>query len=105
MEQYLEQNRYRINGRTAADAGGDDFMAWDLKKFYAEISNIYQKSLTDSDKLSKINVADFDPILNIKPLGRELRPSLLDVLAHHALDFYKTSAYGITMPREAFVSN
>lgn len=103
FNQYLSQNRYRINGRTATEAGGDDFMAWDLKRLYSEISKTFQQSLVDSDKLSKINVGTYDPILQIRPLGRELRPSLLDVLAHHALDFYKTSAYGITMPREAFV--
>ncbi|BAO55180.1 alpha-2-macroglobulin family protein [Nonlabens marinus] len=102
LEQYLSENRYRINNRTATEVSGDDFTAWDLKTFYAEISSIYQKSLADSDQLSKINVANFDPILQIKPLGRELRPSLLDVLAHHALDFYKTSAYGITMPKDNF---
>ena len=102
FQQYLDENRYRINNRTATEVSGDDFMAWDLKTFYAEISSIYQKSLADSDKLSKINVATYDPILQIKPLGRELRPSLLDVLGYHALDFYKTSAYGITMPRDAF---
>jgi TonB-dependent SusC/RagA subfamily outer membrane receptor len=102
LTQYLKENRWRINRRTSTDAGGDDFMAWDLKRMYTEISNIYQQSLTDSDRLSKVNVADYDPILHIKPLGRELRPSLLDVLAHRALEFYKTSAYGITMPKEAF---
>ncbi|PRP68033.1 alpha-2-macroglobulin family protein [Nonlabens agnitus] len=102
FEQYLQENRYRINNRTSTDAGGDDFMAWDLKRFYSEISDVFQKSLVDGDRLSKINVASYDPILHIKPLGRELRPSLLDVLAHHALEFYKTSAYGVTMPRENF---
>ncbi|SCY40384.1 TonB-dependent outer membrane receptor, SusC/RagA subfamily, signature region [Nonlabens sp. Hel1_33_55] len=102
LQQYLDENRWRINDRTNTEAGGDDFMAWDLKTFYSEISGVFQKSLADSDKLSKINIADYDAILQIKPLGRELRPSLLDVLAHHALDFYKTSAYGITMPRDNF---
>ncbi|WP_194850259.1 alpha-2-macroglobulin family protein [Nonlabens antarcticus] len=100
--QYLNQNRYRINGRTSVADGGDDFMAWDLKRFYSEISDIFQKSLYDADKLSKVKVSNYDPILQIKPLGRELRPSLLDILAHHALDFYETSAYGITMPKENF---
>ncbi|AZQ42867.1 alpha-2-macroglobulin family protein [Nonlabens ponticola] len=102
LEQYLTANRYRINNRTAMDDAGDDFKTWDIKTFYARLSDLFQASLEKSDKLAKVPAGDYDVIMNINPLSRKYRPSLLDILAQEALEFYKTSAYGITMPKDAF---
>jgi len=104
LNDYLSQNRWQIQNRTAGGVmDHSDFLTWDAKIFLAEISKHYQLSLKDSHKLSKIPVSDFSAILYARPLGREWRPTLLDLLAREALDFYKTGYNRLTTPKESYV--
>lgn len=103
LNDYVNQNRWKLQQRTAgATVNEDDFTTWDIKKFYAVISQQYELALKDRKRLGKTPVSEFDAILASRPLGRELRPTLLDLLSREALDFYKTGYYNMTKPKETY---
>ncbi|WP_298950348.1 MG2 domain-containing protein [uncultured Nonlabens sp.] len=104
LNDYVSQNRWKLQRRTAgATVDKNDFDTWDIKKFYEVISTHHKLALKDKEALGKLPVSEFAAVLNARPLGRELRPTLLDLLAREALDFYKTGYYGITRPKETYV--
>ncbi|MEP3969999.1 MAG: MG2 domain-containing protein, partial [Nonlabens sp.] len=104
LNDYVSKNRWKLQRRTAgATVDENDFETWDIKKFYDVISTHHKLALKNKEALGKLPVQEFAAILNARPLGRELRPTLLDLLAREALDFYKTGYYGITRPKESYV--
>ena len=104
LNDYVSQNRWKLQRRTAgATVDENDFETWDIKKFYDVISTHHKLALKEKEALGKLPVSEFAAILNARPLGRELRPTLLDLLAREALGFYKTGYYGITRPKETYV--
>ncbi len=104
LNEYSNQNRWKIQNRTSGGVQDlNDFLTWDAKTFYAQISKHYQLSLKDSKKLAQIPVSDYAAILYVRPLGRELRPTLLDLLAREALNFYKTGYNRLTTPKVSYV--
>ncbi|MFT7083474.1 MAG: TonB-dependent SusC/RagA subfamily outer membrane receptor [Nonlabens sp.] len=103
LNDYVDQNRWQIQNRTSGGVMDQkDFLTWDAKTFYAKISEQYQLSLKDRNKLGKLLVSDFSAILYDRPLGRELRPTLLDLLAREALGFFKTGYNSLTAPKESY---
>ncbi len=103
LNDYVNQNRWKLQRLTAgATVDENDFTTWDIKKFYAVISKQYDLALKDRKRLGKTPVSEFNAILGARPLGRELRPTLLDLLSREALDFYKTGYHNITKPKEIY---
>jgi hypothetical protein len=104
LNDYVAQNRWQIQNRTSGGVMDQkDFLTWDAKMFYAKISKQYQLSLTNINTLGKLPGSDFSAILFSRPLGRELRPTLFDLLAREALDFYKTGYNRLTVPKESYL--
>ncbi|MGB5555605.1 MAG: MG2 domain-containing protein [Flavobacteriaceae bacterium] len=52
--------------------------------------------------MKQIPVSKFDPILNKQKNSEEYRPFLYDLLAHTALEFYKSDENSITRPADKF---
>ncbi len=102
LDDYAKANQWRIRNRTAGVSEGDDFKAWDATRFYSEIHHHYQQSLAQPDKLVKIPLSDYSAIVGPIAPARVLRPSLLDILSHQALDFYKSGYLNLTKPKELF---
>ena len=102
--QYYQQNRYQFYNRTATDTKIDsvDFRTWDLTTLFNEISLHFEKSLTNPEELQKENLKDFEEILYQQEGSENFRPSLFDLLAHTALQFYKTDENSITRPADKF---
>ncbi|WP_047416313.1 alpha-2-macroglobulin [Cellulophaga sp. Hel_I_12] len=102
--QYFQQNRYLFYNRTetAEKVDSTDFRTWDLTTLFNEISIHFEASLQNSAALQKIKVSDFDVILNQQKNSEKYRPTLYDLLAHTALNFYKTSENSITRPAAKF---
>ncbi|MBS0028690.1 alpha-2-macroglobulin family protein [Chitinophaga sp. 22321] len=99
---YFQMNRYRFYNRTAiANDEGTDISTWGAEKLHQEITRSYQASLSDKALLEKTSLTPFDPII-IKGNTRELRSTLYDLLAHRALDYYKSGESGITNPANQF---
>lgn len=95
---YLQQNRYRLYSRTATDIqGGNDITTWTVDDFHRRISELYRASVKDEGLLERTGLNDWEPIL-IKGNSRRLRPSLYDILAFRALDYFASQEASINQP-------
>jgi TonB-dependent SusC/RagA subfamily outer membrane receptor len=102
--QYFKQNRYKFYNRsTTTDRPSDDFRTWDLNRLFNEIHVHFQKALHQPEVLQKIPLKTYESLL-IRVVKSELyRPTLFDLLAYGALDFYKTSESSINQPADKFI--
>lgn len=99
---YFQSNRYRLYNRTAiANEEGTDLSTWSGDKLHQEITTAYLSSLSDKALLEKTNITEFDPII-VPGNTRALRSTLYDLLAHRALDYFKSGESGITNPGNQF---
>ncbi|WP_212000116.1 alpha-2-macroglobulin [Chitinophaga sp. HK235] len=101
---YLQNNRYKYYNRTAiaAENPGPDISTWSLDYLHSQITAAYLASLADKTTLEKTAIGQFDPIL-VKGTGtRQLRPVLFDLLAHRALDYFKSGESALNKPANQF---
>lgn len=101
---YLRNNRYRLYNRTAIaeETGGKDITTWSQDYLHSQITAAYLASVADKAILQKTPVGDFDPILVKGTDTRQLRPVLFDLLAHRALDYFKSGENTLTKPVDQF---
>ncbi len=102
--QYFQQNRYQFYDRTKTETkvNPEDFRTWDLTTLFHEISSHFEASLKNKEGLQKTGLEDFKEILTDQTGSEIYRPTLFDVLAHTALQFYKTDENNITRPADKF---
>ncbi|WP_339838912.1 MG2 domain-containing protein [uncultured Maribacter sp.] len=102
--QYYQQNRYRFYNRTTTETKIDtvDFRTWDLDTLFKEIDHHFQASLENSSETQKLPISYLDEILYNEEETREYRPTIFDLLAHNALDFYTTNENTINKPADIF---
>ncbi|HEA21585.1 MAG TPA: alpha-2-macroglobulin [Pricia antarctica] len=102
--QYFQQNRYKFYDRTKTESKVDstDFRTWDLTTLFYEISAHFDASLKNKEKLQNTGLKAFKEIVHTQTDSEKYRPTLFDVLAHSALDFYKTDESDITRPADQF---
>jgi len=102
--QYYQNNRYRFNNRSEAQAiQEDDIETWSLEKIVDETLKQYKLSLSESEKSKAVSIDLYEPILNEgNTIGRKLRPTLYDFLAHRAIEFSGNEEASITRPSYAF---
>ncbi|MDO6471324.1 alpha-2-macroglobulin [Maribacter sp. 1_MG-2023] len=102
--QYYQQNRYRFNNRTktAVKVDSVNFRTWDLDTLFKEIDFHFTASLENASITQQLPISDFDTILEKNEENRKYRPTLFDVLAHTALQFYTTSENSINKPADSF---
>ncbi|WP_417856551.1 alpha-2-macroglobulin family protein [Xanthomarina gelatinilytica] len=102
--QYFQQNRYKFYNRTkvADKTVATDFRTWDLQTLFNEIQLHYQQSLKNKELLQQKDLTDYSSILNEQTNSKRYRPTLYDLLAHNALEFYQTHENSITKPAYKF---
>lgn len=101
---YYQQHRYEILERTTiAEKVGDDFEQWDASKFVAKVSSLYLQSIARGEALKAINIAQYDPVLVKGKHTRNLRPTLFDLLAFRAINFFENDEKDLTKPAFQFV--
>ncbi|MEO9069688.1 MAG: MG2 domain-containing protein, partial [Ginsengibacter sp.] len=99
---YFQQNRYRIYQRTnTVNFDKKDIITWTSDDLNKKIGELYIASLKDEKLLQQTKLDPFDAII-LKGNVRNLRPTLFDLLAHRALDYFKTDERNITRPAYAF---
>lgn len=105
--QYFQQNRYQFYNRThtATKIDSIDFRTWDLVALFNEINLHFKNSLKDPEALQKIKLQDYSELLDRQKGSETYRPTLFDLLAHTALDFYKSGENNITRPADKFEIN
>ncbi|WP_177230477.1 alpha-2-macroglobulin [Chitinophaga sp. CF118] len=101
---YLQQNRYKFYRRTAVENDTTtDVAAWSITRLNKEIATAYEGSLEQDAALKKIAIATYDAILEKGQNTRELRPTLYDLLAHRALDYFKSGEIMMSRPANQFI--
>ncbi len=102
--QYFQQNRYSFYDRTktADKVDSTDFRTWDLTTLFHEIRSHFEASMVNQEALQKTGLDEFQEILDDQPGSEIYRPTLFDVLAHAALQFYQTDENTITRPADLF---
>ncbi|HUS00851.1 MAG TPA: alpha-2-macroglobulin family protein [Chitinophagaceae bacterium] len=99
---FLQQNRYKFYNRTqTVDFKKDDILTWGLEDLHKKIGELYLTSLKEEKLLQQTRLEPLDAII-IKGNVRYLRPTLYDLLAHRALDYFKNNERDITKPAYAF---
>src|SRR5665647_462878 len=99
---YFQQNRYKLYQRTnTLNFDKKDIATWTTDDLHQKITELYLSSLKDEALLQQTKLEPFDAII-IKGNTRNLRPTLFDLLAHRALDYFKSDERDITRPAYAF---
>ncbi|CAL1520621.1 alpha-2-macroglobulin family protein [Chitinophaga sp. MM2321] len=100
---YLQNNRYKFYNRTAiANDESTDVSTWGLERLNREVAATYLASLSQRELLEKTTLAGYDPILIKGANTRSLRSSLYDLLAHRALEYFKSGEGNINKPTDQF---
>lgn len=103
-ENYFGANRYRLYSATNTENfKKEDIDTWTVTDFQNKISALYEASLSHP-ATKKISLEPFDAIIE-KGNVRELRPTLFDLLAHRALDYFKSTENEVLKPAYAFEIN
>ena len=100
--QYLQMNRWQFYDRSNTKGyDNKDISTWSIEQLYGKITDHFEKSLASSKLLMATKLDKFDPIL-IKGNARNLRPTLFDLLAFRALDYFRNDERYVTAPSYAF---
>lgn len=106
FQSYKENNRYKLYGRTAlSEEIGNDLTTWSIKKLNEKISSLYKASLQNENLLKATELKGLDAIIEKGINSRHLRPTLYDLLAHRALDYFMSSENDVTQPAYKFIIN
>ncbi len=100
---YFQRNRYKFYNRTIVENfKQNDISTWDLKKINDAIFSNYLLSLKNPEILKTTSLKDYDIILKKEDNSQHLRPTLFDLLAHRAIDFFKGDENSLTKPVNVF---
>ncbi len=103
--QYYQQHRWQLYNRTNTTGfKKDDISTWTTDDLHKKIGEFYLRSIKNSSILQQTKLAAYDAII-VKGNVRHLRPTLFDLLAHRALDYFKNDERDITKPAYAFEIN
>ncbi|WP_431211693.1 MG2 domain-containing protein [Puia sp. P3] len=94
--QWQLRNRSKTVNFVKADMG-----TWGADDFDSRIGGLYLASLQQQSLLASVKPADFNPIL-LKGNVPSLRPTLFDLLAHRALDYFTYNIAGTGAAADAF---
>ncbi len=100
---YYNSQRYLILQRTnVVDYELNDMATWDQKLFAEKIFGELNKSLENKTLLQNTLASVYEDILTKEDSLHIFRPSLFDILAHQALDFYKNDEFMSSRPAIRF---
>ncbi len=102
---YLQLNRWQFYNRTRTPSNNsDDIATWDIAKLHERINSHFNLSIHHSSLLQNTKLDQYNAIL-LKGNVRKLRPTLYDLLAHRALDYFRNDERYISRPAYAFSIN
>ncbi|WP_018626083.1 alpha-2-macroglobulin family protein [Niabella aurantiaca] len=101
-QNYFNRNRFRLYNRTNTTAFEKaDPATWTIDDFTRKISSLYLESLKNKKQLQQTKPEKYDALIS-KGNTRYLRPTLYDLLAFRALDYFKSAERTITQPAYKF---
>ncbi len=93
LQQYFRQHRWRIKRRKEIDnPDAKDLATWSEATLQDSIRSSYEASLQNRQQLINTPVENIAELLQQEPLNRKYKPSLYDLLAHRALDYFTDSS-------------
>lgn len=99
---YFQQNRYKLYNRTnTINFNKKDIATWTADDLHKKIGDLYLASIINEKLLQQTKLEPFDAII-MKGNVRSLRPTLYDLLAHRALDYFKSDERDISRPAYSF---
>src|SRR5688572_2052902 len=99
---YFQQNRWQLYDRTETKQfKKGDLKTWTATDFHQKISELYLLSIKNEKLLQQTKLKSYDEII-LKGNVRHLRPTLYDLLAHRALEYFKNDERDIDKPSYAF---
>ncbi len=99
---YFQQNRYQLYQRiNTVNFSKTDIATWTADDLHKKIGDLYLASIVNEKLLQQTKLEPFDAII-MKGNVRYLRPTLYDLLAHRALDYFKSDERDITRPAYSF---
>jgi uncharacterized protein YfaS (alpha-2-macroglobulin family) len=99
---WFQQHRWQLYNRTqTVNFNKEDLATWGIEDFHARIGELYLASIANEKLLQQTRLEPFDPVI-IKGNVRNLRPTLFDLLAHRALDYFKSDERTVNKPSYAF---
>jgi TonB-dependent SusC/RagA subfamily outer membrane receptor len=102
---YFQQNRWKLYKRSETiNFSKTDIATWSAGDFHQKIANLYLASLAETKLLQQTKLEPFDAII-AKGNMRHLRPTLFDMLANRAIDYFKNDERDIAEPAYAFEIN
>ncbi|MFS8082319.1 MAG: MG2 domain-containing protein, partial [Ginsengibacter sp.] len=102
---YFQQNRYKLYQRTnTVNFDKKDIVTWTAADIHKKIGELYESSIKNESLLQNTKLEPFDEIIS-KGNSRNLRPTLYDLLAHRALDYFQSDERDISRPAYAFEIN
>ncbi len=102
LANYANENRWRLEGRsTTQNTKKDDITTWGTTDFYTATSNLYNKALQPAQLLQQTTTGQYGAII-VKGNAPQLRPTLYDLLANMAIDFYNNQDRNTIEGRGAF---
>lgn len=88
---YLQRNRSKLYDRTDTEPTSDkDIDTWSIETLHRKIGALFLSSLEEEALLAKIRVTDYEPVV-VTGNVPNLRPTLFDLLAHNAIDYFQTA--------------
>ncbi|WP_170113591.1 alpha-2-macroglobulin family protein [Mucilaginibacter yixingensis] len=99
---YYRENRWKFAGRSQLEKPSNDFREWDLKTIINQTDQTFRSSLQDAALEQRTPVGILDGVLDGDENTRPLRPSLYDLLAQRALDFYLDPEPALPKPKLPF---
>lgn len=100
--QYYQMLRWKLYDRTTTiNFVQTDMATWSADDLHKKIGELYLASIKNEKALQAIKLESFEAVI-IKGNMRYLRPTLFDLLAHRALDYFKTDDRNVNKPADAF---
>ncbi|RYY97502.1 MAG: alpha-2-macroglobulin, partial [Chitinophagaceae bacterium] len=100
--EYLSGNQWQIRQRTST--GGfkeSDLSTWTMTDLNERITALHEAALRGRALLQRTPLASYEPLIR-KGNARVLRPTLYDLLAHEALDYFKSGEADLVRPEHPF---
>jgi hypothetical protein len=101
-QQYYYNHRWEMYNRTPTTGfRKEDIATWGPEDFHHRIAELYLASIKNQTLLKQTRLDRFDAII-AKGNTRHLRPTLFDLLAHRALDYFENDERDLNKPSYVF---
>ncbi|NJL74804.1 MAG: hypothetical protein HC892_06975 [Saprospiraceae bacterium] len=102
INSYLENNYWQLKDRSnLIGTASEDIRTWSVEQYLNASTKLYLQSI-DNDQLKQITTNEFQAILTEQKQTESLRPTLFDVLAHRAIDFFSNERSYLQQPANKF---